>query len=145
MTELTRTAKLVTHASAQDLVNAALSHARDQGWTIAVAVLDPWGHLVAAARMDGVAPPILDYAIDKAFTATLGRSTSAFFDRMNSSDELRLGLANRPRLCAWDGGLPIYAGQDIVGAIGVSGAKGHEDVVCAETALAAIGLSHCPT
>ena len=144
MPDTTRSTRSVTCSGARDLVEAALVHASGQGWSVAVAVLDPSGNLVAAARMDGVAPQILDYAADKAFTATLGRSTAAFFARMNSSDELRLGLSNRPRLCAWDGGLPLYDGGDLVGAIGVSGAQGHEDVACAEAALAQVGFSAEP-
>ena len=144
MTQKTRTAKIIACSAAQELASAAIAHATENGWSVAAVVLDPWGHTVSSARMDGVAPAILDFATDKAYTATLGRPTSAFFERMNSTDELRLGLANRPRLCAWDGGLPIYEGQNLVGAIGVSGGQGHEDVACAEAALHATGLGTAP-
>jgi uncharacterized protein GlcG (DUF336 family) len=91
--------------------------------------------------MDGVPPPILEFAQDKAFTAaTMRRSTQAFAERMDSAPGFRLGLSTRNRLLAWGGGLPIVHGGVVVGGIGVSGAKDHEDILCAETALGAEGL-----
>lgn len=132
---------VVTYATAAQLREAALDHAAANGWSIAVAILDPWGAVVTSARMDGVAPPILEIATDKAYTATLGNTTRAFFERMSSSPDLTLGLQTRPRLCAWDGGVPILEAGVLIGAIGVSGAAGHEDVACAEHALDAVGLS----
>ena len=137
-----RQTAVISYASAARLRDAVLDHAAANGWSVAVAILDPWGALVTSARMDGVPAPILEFANDKAYTATLGKTTRAFFERMSSSPDLTLGLQTRPRLCAWDGGLPIRDGEALIGAIGVSGAAGHEDVACAEAALAAIGLSH---
>lgn len=136
-----RAQPVVRFETAQSLMSAAIRHARENGWNIAVAILDPAGQTVTAGRMDGVPPSILDFAVDKAFTATLGKATEAFADRMASSSSLTLGLSNRPRLCAWEGGKPIYEDGILIGAIGVSGAAGEEDRECAETAVAGLGLS----
>lgn len=96
-------------------------------------------------RMDGVPPSVIDFATDKAFTAVMsGKSTRAFFERMSSSTELSMGLANRPRLITWEGGLPILEAGAVIGGIGVSGAAGHEDAECATAALAALGLDQSP-
>ena len=141
MTDHARQAAIISYASAARLRDADLDHAAANGWSVAVAVLDPWGALVTSARMDGVAPPILEFAVDKAYTATLGKTTRAFYERMSSSPHLTLGLQTRPRLCAWDGGLPIRDGGELIGAIGVSGAAGREDVACAEAALEKAGLN----
>ena len=140
MTSHSQPVEVITYETAAGLRDAALAHAAANGWTVAVVILDPWGSVVTSARMDGVTPPILEFATDKAYTATLGRSTRGFFERMSSTPELTLGLQTRPRLCTWDGGLPIRNGETLIGAIGVSGAAGHEDVACAEAALDAIGL-----
>ena len=131
---------VITYQTAASLLGAAMDHAIENGWSIAVVVLDPWGAQVASGRMDSVSPIVLDIAIDKAFTATLGKSTKDFYERMSSSNDLTLGLQTRPRLCAWEGGLPIFTGGRLIGAIGVSGAKGFEDVECAQTALNRLGL-----
>lgn len=96
-------------------------------------------------RMDGTTPPILEFALDKAFTAaTMRRSTEAFHQRMESSPSLRLGLGNRPRLMVWGGGLPIVHDGQVIGGIGASGASDMDDIACATHALRAAGLSWEP-
>lgn len=135
MTQTSIQTPVIAFDTASALVSAAMDHAWGNGWRVAVVVLDPWGAVVASGRMDGVSPIILEIATDKAFTATLGKSTKAFYERMSSSPDLTLGLQTRTRLCAWEGGLPIRHEGVLIGAIGVSGAAGHEDVACAEAAL----------
>ncbi len=142
MKHISVAARSISHDCAQALISSAIEYAKGHGWHIAVVVLDPGGHVVASARMDGVAAPILDYAADKAFTATLGKATTDYFARMNSEPSLAMGAANRPRLCAWDGGLPIYEGSDLIGAIGVSGAAGEDDIACGEAACRSLGISN---
>lgn len=133
---------MVSCDCAVGLVEAARRHARKNGWSVAVAVVDPWGAVVASGRMDGVPPAVLEFATDKTSTAALGKSGKASFERMSSSDELTLGLQTRPRLCAWEGGgLPIHGGDQHMGAIGVSGAVGPEDSACATAALTSLGLN----
>lgn len=127
------------------LVEGVMAHATANGWAVAVAVVDAQGVPLAALRMDGVPPPIVDFAADKAFTAaTMRRATAAFAERMLGSDSLRLGFTNRARLAVWGGGLPVVAEGRVVGGIGVSGAQDHEDIACAEAALAALGLGWQP-
>lgn len=132
--------RFITQASANIAVQTALSHAVENGWQVAAVVVDPSGHMVAAGRMDGTPAAVSDFAMDKARTAVLGKTTRAFAERMLSDPALQLGLANRPNLCAWDGGLPILEGGILIGAIGVSGAAGPDDIKCAEAGLRAIGL-----
>lgn len=140
MSSCTHDITVVTYDAGRRLVEAAMSHAKANAWQVAVVVLDPWGAVVASGRMDGVSPAILDIASDKAFTATMGKSTRAFYERMSSAPDLAMGLQNRRRLCAWEGGVPIRNAGRLIGAIGVSGAAGPEDVACAEAALAALQL-----
>jgi uncharacterized protein GlcG (DUF336 family) len=124
------------------LVSTAINHATSNGWLVAVSVVDAGGSTVASARMDGATAQILTFAEDKAFTAsTMKRTTAAYFDRMDKSGSLRLGLANRERLLVWGGGLPIKFEGAVVGGIGVSGAQDYEDVACAQEALKVAGLS----
>jgi len=138
---LTVTTKWISYEAASRLVEAAFAHAASKGWRVAAVIVDPAGHPVALGRMDGVPAPVVDYATDKAYTAgTLGKSSRAFGERMNSAPGLTLGAANRPRTCAWDGGLAIYEDGTLIGGIGVSGAAGPEDVECAERAVASLGL-----
>lgn len=140
MSDAIRHQPTLTYATARDMVARAIAHAEAKGWTVAVAVVDPSGHILASGRMDGAPPPILDFATDKAFTATLGKTSLAFGERMAELKSLELGLTTRPRLLAWEGGVPVHDGGALVGAIGVSGASGHEDAACAQAAITALGL-----
>ena len=136
---LVQTVPVITLTAAERAVAAALAHARANGWTVAVAVADPFGGLVAFGRLDGTPHPVADYAVDKAYTAaTLRKSTRAFGERMAGSPTLSLGLANRARVLAWEGGLPIEHSGAVIGGIGVSGAAGAEDEACAGAAIAAL-------
>jgi glc operon protein GlcG len=135
-----RAVPVLRYEVAAAMVARAVAHAEANGWTVAVAVLDPAGHVLASGRMDGAAPPILDFATDKAFTATLGKTSLAFGERMAQLKSLEMGVATRARLLTWEGGLPIREGGVLIGAIGVSGASGHEDAACARAAIEAEGL-----
>lgn len=133
--------KIISAEGATALVKAAVSHARDRGWSIAAAVTDPSGGLVAFARMDGAGAPIGDFALDKAYTAgSLGKSSKSFGERMASSQTLSLGLTTRMRFIAWGGGVAIFDGEDCIGGLGVSGVQEHEDIECAEAAIRQAGL-----
>ena len=134
--------KSISYTAAARLVEAALAHAADNGWRVAAVVVDPSGHPVALGRMDGVPAPVVDYASDKAYTAgTLGKSSHAFGQRMTSAPDLTLGAANRPRVCAWQGGVAILEDGTLIGGLGVSGATGPEDEECAARAVEGLGLA----
>lgn len=131
----------ITREAARALVDAALDHARGKGIAVAVALVDRDGALMAFERMDGVRAPIVEFSIDKAYTAaTTGASTRDFFAHMDANPALRLGLASRSRLLVWGGGVPAKADGEVIGGIGVSGASEEDDVACAQAALAACGL-----
>jgi uncharacterized protein GlcG (DUF336 family) len=131
----------ISPEAAQALVDAAIAHAQLNDWEVAVAVVDRTGLLVAFRRTTDVTVPAIDFAMDKAYTAsTLRRSTKDFFERSQTSPSLAAGLANRPRLMLWSGGLPLYDAGRCIGGIGVSGAKDFQDVECAEIAMAKLGL-----
>ena len=135
MTAQARNQPVMTYETATSLVARALAHATENGWAVAAVAVDPWGAIIASGRMDGVPAPVHDFAADKAYTATLGKTSLAFAERMGSAKGLELGLINRPRLCAWEGGMPVRVDGQLIGALGVSGAAGPEDAACAEAAL----------
>lgn len=135
-------ARSISLTAAQALETAALAFACRRGWAVAVAVVDPSGISVVTCRMDGVSPPIMTYALDKAYTAATTKTpTKAFYERMSAQPELAMGLTNRARLLTWEGGLPIFEDGCLIGGLGISGAAGHEDGECAAHALATLGLS----
>lgn len=132
--------KMITCSAASTAVQAAIGHAQQNGWAVAAIVVDASGHMLAAGRMDNAPAAVAGFALDKARTAVLGKSTQDFAKRMLSGPELQLGMVNRPNICAWEGGIPVHENGVLIGAIGVSGAAGPEDVQCAKAGLDAIGL-----
>lgn len=136
----------VSSKAAMRLVAHASAAAEAAGQSIAVVVVDAQGHDLAARRMDGAAPTILDYARDKAFTAAMARrSSSAYFRRMTASPSLATGLANRDRLLVWGGGVPVLDAKGaVIGAVGVSGATEAEDEAYGLNAIIAAGFTLPP-
>jgi uncharacterized protein GlcG (DUF336 family) len=135
------TRKQIDPKTALEMVRHALDHGRAHGWEVAAAVYDPSGVLVAFGRTESVATPSVQFALDKAWTAAgLGKSTEAFGKRVQEKPTLALGLGARERLMVWGGGVAILHEGDCVGGIGVSGASDHEDIACAEAAIAALGF-----
>jgi uncharacterized protein GlcG (DUF336 family) len=117
---------------------AAIAEARKNNWFMAVAVTDTAGTLVYFERMDNTQTGSINIAIGKARSAALfRRPTKVFQDLLAKGSEFSylLGLEGAVMV---QGGIPIVQDGKIVGAIGVSGATGAQDVQVAEAGLAAL-------
>jgi len=124
---------------AQKMVNAAVRKAKELGVSENVVILDDGGNLKAFSRMDGAPILCIEMAQNKAYTALLGVSTQDFFDFIQRDPSLLAGIPTLSRVAAWGGGFPIKVDEEIVGAIGISGAPAvQNDVDCATAALALV-------
>ena len=132
--------------AAQAAAVHAVAHATALGLRINVAVTDGAGVLMAFLRMSGAFLHSIDIAIDKAYTAASFRFATEQWPALLEGDAgLRAGMPGRPRLVVFGGGVPIFAGPDCVGGIGVSGASAEQDAACARAALEALGFADRPT
>ena len=133
----------ITLQQAQKLIAAAHDHAFTLGISATVAVVDEGGHLVALSRMDGafaLSPQIAEakavgaavWYRDGESLADLRDHRPAFFDAVDR-------LARVP-LIPGPGSAIIRDGGRVVGAVGVSGASGEEDLECALAGIRAIGV-----
>jgi uncharacterized protein GlcG (DUF336 family) len=121
------------------MVNAAVKKAKELGVSENVVILDDGGNLKAFGRMDGASIPTIEIAQNKAYTALFGVSTQDFFNFIKGDPSLLAGIPTLSRVAAWGGGFPIKVDEEIVGAIGLSGAPTVEnDVDCAKAALALV-------
>jgi glc operon protein GlcG len=128
---------------AQRAVDVALAEASARGLRIAVAVTGTSGDLIAFARMDGVAPLAAETARRKCSTVGLTWKSTAEFAAMLRDGQARephlpLGMLSIGEAIAIGGGVPVRAGSQLIGAIGVSGASSDEDDALAQTAADAI-------
>src|ERR1700737_4933767 len=113
--------------TAKKAAAAALAEARRNNWTMAVAVVDPGGHLVYFERMDDTQAGSATVAQDKARSAALfKRPTKAFQDTLAAGGDGFRVLGIRGAVPV-EGGLPLIVDGAIAGGIGVSGATGPRD------------------
>jgi uncharacterized protein GlcG (DUF336 family) len=126
--------------AAATAARAAVAHAESLGVAVNVAVVDASGTLAAFLRMPGAPLHSVDIAIDKAYTAvSFGLPTHQWDAALqNHSQAVRAGIVLRPRFVAFGGGLPILAGGQRIGAIGVSGGSEEQDQVIAQAGLDAL-------
>jgi uncharacterized protein GlcG (DUF336 family) len=124
---------------AQKMVDKAVAKARVIGVSENIAILDDGGNLKAFSRMDGAPILCIEMALNKAYTALFGFSTQDFFNFIQRDPSLLAGIPTLSRVAAWGGGFPIKVDEEVVGAIGVSGAPTvQNDVDRARAALALV-------
>jgi uncharacterized protein GlcG (DUF336 family) len=129
----------LTPETALKAANAAVADCRKRGFQVAVAVVDRSGVAQVMLRDRFAGPHTPDTAIGKGWTAVSFRTDTLSFAAETQSGRPSSGIRHLPRVVAVGGGVPIEAGGNIVGAIGVSGAPGGDaDNACARAGLAAI-------
>ena len=113
--------RVLTLAEAKAVAAAAVEAARQaQAPGGAIAVVDDGGHVVYVERLDGTFAAAAPLSIEKARSAAVFQRPTADFE--NAIKNGRVSLVANPELLPLQGGVPIVAGGQIVGAIGVSGA-----------------------
>jgi len=119
---------------ARAIADAALDTCRKMGYQISVTVVDRAGLVRVSLRDDGAGLHTSENAQRKAYTARTFRVSSAEFRRLISENPERSAQVNLSSVIAIPGGLPIKVGNDIVGAVGVSGTPGKDDV-CSQAGI----------
>jgi len=127
----------ISAALANEAVGAAVASCAKQGYSETVVLLDSDGVRQAELRGDGAGIHTLDSANDKAYTSlTFKTDTGALLDRAQQIGTLTSRL---PHLLLFQGGVVIKIDNEVVGAIGASGAPGGPlDEACARAGLDAI-------
>jgi uncharacterized protein GlcG (DUF336 family) len=125
------------------LLAAVREEAGRQGLAVAAAVADRGGHVIASARMDGSPLGAMVLALDKAYTAVLWQTPTGEFMESTQPGGADWGFTSTSggRIVVYAGGLPLFAGDGLIGALGVSGGTGEQDEACAKAAIAAAGLA----
>jgi glc operon protein GlcG len=110
----------LTLAAAKTVAAAGAAEARKNGAGGAIAVVDDGGHLLYLERLDGTFPAAAAVSIAKARTAAIFRRATADFE--NAINKGRTALVANTEMMPLQGGVPLVAGGEVVGAVGVSGA-----------------------
>jgi uncharacterized protein GlcG (DUF336 family) len=127
--------KAIPAAMAMTIAQVAIDTCKTNGYAVSVSVVGRSGELILQVRGDGTGPHTVENSFKKAYTARTFRSPSAGLAKRLKDDPL-LPLIHLNNVVAAAGALPIMAGEDVVGAVGVSGAPGGEkDEVCAKAGI----------
>jgi uncharacterized protein GlcG (DUF336 family) len=130
----------LTFNTAKKMIDAAMSKAKKQGLTMAIAIVDVGGNLIAFGRMDEVMLASIQISIDKAFTAVYGKVPTQIWRMIVQSGNIP-PLFIHERWTAFPGGFPLIKGKQLLGGIGCSGATSYGDTSVARAALFAGGFS----
>lgn len=126
-------------ADVKQLAAAAEAEAVRNNWPVTISVVDDGGHLLHLQRLDGAAEISAYISPAKARSAALGRRESKVYEDMINAG--RTAFLSAPLLEGMlEGGLPIMKDGQCIGAVGVSGAKPHEDTQIAAVGVAALRL-----
>jgi uncharacterized protein GlcG (DUF336 family) len=122
---------------AKKMLDAAEEEADRQGVPMVMAIADSSSNLVAFRRMDGVMLASINIALDKAFTAVMGKQPTWHWTTMINEGGFA-PLHVHERFIPFPGGFPIKRDDALYGGIGVSGGI-IEDLYVAKAALAVGG------
>jgi|ERR1700736_5098784 glc operon protein GlcG len=133
----------LSFSDATKVIAAAHARAAEHGVFVTVAVVDEGGHLVALGRMDGAPPLSPQIAEAKAVGAAMLLRDGASLLEMAQDRPVFFSAVDRlvrMPLIAGPGSLPIKRDGMTIGAVGVSGARPEQDLLCAEAGCISIKL-----
>jgi len=130
---------MVTLADAKRIIAAGEKKAADIKQPMNIAVVDAGGNLVAHVRMDNAWIGSVDISIKKAWTSrAFDIATKDLAEHSQSGGQFfGIHASNNGRVMIFAGGVPLKRGDQVVGAVGVSGGSGKQDQTVAEAAAAA--------
>ena len=131
-----RTEKNISLELANQIAAATVAACAASNYNVSAAVVDRAGNLRALQRADNAGPHTVGAAQGKAFTSASARAnTTAMLENVQKNPGAQT-LVDIPGFLVLGGGVPVRAGNEVIGAVGVGGAPGgHLDEQCALAAL----------
>lgn len=122
--------------TARELIRKVEEKAEEMGVKAVVAVSDASGRPIAIECMDGAFIGSFDVALNKTFTSVAFQMSTARLGELAAPGGSLYGIqqTNGGKIVIFGGGEPLYQGDTLIGAIGVSGGTAEQD-----TALGAYG------
>lgn len=133
-------------------IDACIEKAAAMGVPVSVAIVGPEGHLIALERMDDAGFITPDTARAKAFTMAAFRSMSPrfpdglviqqWFKERNPQMLANASVFTNGQVVASGGCAPVFQGDEMVGAYGISGATSGQDEEIGQYAREKVGWAH---
>jgi glc operon protein GlcG len=138
----------------REFIKAVVDKAEQMGVPVSVAIVGPEGHLIALERMDEAGFITPETAHAKAFTVAAFRSMSPrfqdglviqqWFKERNPQMLVNASVFTGGRVVVSGGAAPVFKGNEMVGAYGISGATSDQDEEIGRYARRKVGWQHAP-
>ncbi|MBI3897222.1 MAG: heme-binding protein [Gammaproteobacteria bacterium] len=126
----------ISLTAAKKVMAAAEAEAARHHWPMVIAIVDSSSHLVMLHKLDQAQYGSVEIAQAKAETALkFRRPTKVFEDALAAGSVRVLSMAN---VAALEGGIPLLANGEVIGAIGVSGMHSSQDAQVAQAGAEAL-------
>jgi len=121
------------------MLQAAKKKAQDMGVIVGISIVDARGDLLAALRLDGAIWRTMPVSRGKAYASVaFGAPSADLMGRADNPVMRALMLMEEGQIIPQQGALPIKRGDELLGAIGVSGARSEEDEEVARAGIGAL-------
>lgn len=121
---------------ANQIAAGSVAACQANGYAVSATVVDRAGIVRAVQRADNAGAHTLAASERKAYTSASARNTTQAMMEGSQKNPAAANLGDIPGFLLLGGGVPIRAGNDVIGAVGVGGAPGgHLDEQCAVAAI----------
>lgn len=130
----------IDSADAQRMCAAIQAELAGRGKAAVIAVADAHGELLLLLRCDGAPLPSIVIATNKAWTAARERKPTRQVGQAarDPQDGFDMAYFGDPRYIGWGGGVPVFSGGQLAGAVAVSGLSEADDIELAELGIRAL-------
>jgi glc operon protein GlcG len=129
----------LTLVDIERMLQAAKKKALDMGVIVGISIVDARGDLLAALRLDGALWRTMPVSRGKAYASVaFGVASAELMERANNPVMRALMLMEEGQIIPQQGAVPIKQGSELLGAIGVSGARSEEDEEIARAGVSAL-------
>jgi uncharacterized protein GlcG (DUF336 family) len=120
--------------AAMELATAALARCRADGHKVTITVLNRHARVALVVSDDGANPHTIENSLRKAYTSFTTKAPSV--DMQKRPQPGLAGFMQLDKITTLEGALPIFAGNELVGSVGISGAPGGDkDAACAKVGI----------
>lgn len=117
------------------IAETTIATCKANGFAVSVTVVGRNGEVIVQVRGDNTGPHTMENSMRKAYTSRTFRIPSGVMVQ-RLKDNPQLGLIHLTNVIANQGALPIKVGEEVIGAVGASGAPGGEkDEACVQAGI----------
>ena len=131
-----RTERNMSLELANQIAAASVANCQASGYAVTATVVDRAGMVRAVQRADNAGPHTIEASLKKAYTSASARNSTLAMMQTAQKNPGAANLVHIPGFLLLGGGVPVKAGDVVIGAVGIGGAPGgHLDDQCANAAL----------